>query len=196
MFTSALVGSALVALAAGIVLNRLTLIVAMFVLGMAVSVGRRALDATIQRQAPHARSGQVYAGLETRLELAWVSAACLAVALRVATWIGMLALAAFLALVTIAHLRRRGGLLTVRPIGALPLPHRLLLRAETLAAHHYDDEAIIVALSALHESRGDAADPPLSTEQRRALADPETPVDHTQALEVIEQVRRQLDDVC
>jgi hypothetical protein len=98
MFTVALIGSALAALAAGVALSRLTLIVAIFVLGMAVSVGRRALDATIQRQAPHDRSGQVYAGIETRLKIAWVSAACLAVALRVATWIGMLALAAFLAL--------------------------------------------------------------------------------------------------
>jgi Major Facilitator Superfamily len=193
MFTSALVGSALVALAAGIVLTRLTLIVAIFVLGMAVSVGRRALDATIQQQAPNARSGQVYAGLETRLELAWVSAACLAVALRVATWIGMLALAMFLALVAVNHLRRRGGLLTVRPIGSLPLPERLLLRAETLAAHHFFDEAIVVALSALEEGRGDAADPPLTRDERLALADPTTPLLRERALDVLDQVRRQLD---
>ena len=193
MFTAALLGSALVAFAAGVALSRPTLIVAIFGLGMAVSVGRRALDATIQRQAPHARRGQVYAGIETRLEIAWVSAACLAVALRVATWIGMLALAAFLALVTIVHLRRRGGLLTVRPLAALPLPDRLLLRAETLAAHHFYDEAIVVALSALEECRGDAADPPLSSDERLALVDPGTPVAHDQAVDVIERVRRQLD---
>jgi MFS family permease len=194
MFTSALVGSALAALVAGIVLNRLTLIAAIFVLGVAVSVGRRALDATIQQQAPHARSGQVYAGLETRLELAWVSAACLAVALRVATWIGMLALATFLALVAINHLRRRGGLLTVRPIGALALPERLLLRAETLAAHHFYDEAIVVGLSALAAGRGEAADPPLTDDERLALADPDAPLLHARALEVLAQVRRQLHD--
>jgi len=163
------------------------------VLGMSVSIGRRALDATIQRQAPHARSGQVYAGLETRLELAWVGAACLAVALRVATWIGMLALAIFLALVAIVHLRRRGGLLSVRPVGSMPLADRLLLRAETLADHHYYDEAIIVALSALDEGRGDDAVPPLDRDERLALADPASPVDDERARRVIADVRRQLD---
>jgi hypothetical protein len=192
MFTAALVSAAVVALAAGLVLSRVTIIVAIFVLGMAVSVGRRALDATIQRQAPNARRGQVYAGIEARLELAWVSAACLAVALRVATWVGMLALATFLALAAILHLRRRRGLLTVRPLGALPLPDRLLLRADTLAAHHFYDEAIIVALTALEEGRGDTADPPLTRDERLALADPATPVAQERAVAVIEQVRRQL----
>jgi MFS family permease len=196
MFTTALLGAALVALAAGVALSRPTLIGAIFVLGTAASVGRRALDATIQRQAPHARTGQVYAGIETRLEIAWVSAACLAVALRVATWIGMLALAAFLGFVAIVHLRRRGGLLTVRPLAAVSLPDRLLLRAETLAAHHFYDEAIIVALSALEEGRGDDADPPLTRDERLALADPATPVVHARALDVIERVRRQLNSGC
>lgn len=194
MFTAALAGSALVALAAGVALSRPTLILAIFVLGMAVSVGRRALDATIQRQAPHARRGQVYAGIETRLEIAWVGAACLAVALRVATWIGMLALAAFLAVVAIVHLRRRGGLLIVRPLVAVPLPERLLLRAETLADHHFYDEAIVVALSALEEGRGDAADPPLTRDERLALADPTNPVSAARAVDVIERVRSQLDE--
>jgi MFS family permease len=193
MFTTALVGSALVALAAGIVFNRATLISAIFVLGTSVSIGRRALDATIQRQAPHARSGQVYAGIETRLELAWVGAACLAVALRVASWIGMLALATFLALVAIVHLRRRRGLLAVRPLGATSLPERLLLRAETLAAHRYYDEAIVVALSALDEACGDTAEPPLTRAEVRALADPSTEVAPEDAIDVIERVRRQLD---
>ncbi len=196
MFTAALVGSAIVALTAGIVLSRVTLVVAIFVLGMAVSIGRRALDATIQGQAPHAQRVQVYAGIETRLEIAWVGAACLAVALRVATWMGMLALATFLALVAIVHLRRRRGLLTVRPLGSLPLPDRLLLRAETLAAHHFYDEAIVVALSALEEGRGDDADPPLTRDERLALADPATPVGHDRAVAVIELVRGQLDSGC
>jgi hypothetical protein len=123
----------------------------------------------------------VYAGLETRLELAWVSAACLAVAVRVATWIGMLALAMFLALVAIVHLRRRGGLLSVRPVGSMPLAERLLLRAETLAAHNYHDEAIVVALSALEEGRGEAADPAIEVTPERAA-------------EIIERVRNELDE--
>ncbi len=193
MFTAALVGSAIVVLAAGVALNRVTLIAAIFVLGMAVSIGRRALDATIQLQAPNARRGQVYAGIETRLELAWVGAACLAVALRVATWVGMLALAAFLAVVAIVHLRRRGGMLTVRPLGAVPLADRLLLRAETLASHHYYDEAIAVALLALEEGRGLDDESPLTREERLELGDPSVPIGRDQAFEVIEHVRHRLD---
>ena len=37
----------------------------MLILGLAASVGRRALDSTIQQFAPHARRGRVYASLET-----------------------------------------------------------------------------------------------------------------------------------
>ncbi|MEO6570142.1 MAG: hypothetical protein ABIO83_01200, partial [Ilumatobacteraceae bacterium] len=192
MFTAALVGSAIAALIAGVALSRSTLIGAIFVLGMAVSVGRRALDATIQRQAPHARRGQVYAGIETRLELAWTAAACCAVALRVATWIGMLALAAFLAVVAVVHLRRRGGLLTTRPVGALPLPDRLLLRAETLAAHHYYDEAILVAISALEQGCGATAEAPLSPDELRSITDPSNPLAKERVEDVIEHVRRRL----
>lgn len=190
MFTAALVGSATAVLVAGVALSRPTLIGAMLVLGMAVSIGRRALDATIQRQAPHARRGQVYAGLETRLELAWVGAAALAVSLRVATWIGMIGLAAFLAFVAILHLRRRGGLLTVRPLGTLPLADRLLLRADTLAAHHFYDEAIVVARSALEAARPGSVATPCDDAQQW---DPSAPATRERALDLIERVRAQLD---
>jgi len=149
MFTAALISAAGATALCGLAFNRATLVVTIFVLGLAVSVGRRALDATIQTHAPHARRGQVYAGLETRLELAWVTAAVLAVALRVASWIGVLALAGFLTMVAIIHLRRRSGLVILRPVVAIPLPERLLLRAETLADHGYYDEAIIVARAAI-----------------------------------------------
>lgn len=192
MFTAALVSAAAMALVAGFALARWTLIGAIAVLGLSVSVGRRALDATIQRQAPHARRGQVYAGLETRLELAWVSAACLAVALRTATWIGMLALAGFLALVAIVHLRRHAGVAVLRPLPATPMPDRLLLRAETLADHHFHDEAIVVALVALEEGGGDP-DEVMSRADRLALADETTQVGPERADEVIDEVRRRLD---
>ena len=192
MFTAALVSSASVALVAGFALNRWTLIAAISVLGLAVSVGRRALDATIQRQAPHARRGQVYAGLETRLELAWVGAACLAVALRTATWIGMLALAAFLAIVALVHVRRHAGVAVLRPMPATPMAERLLLRAETLAEHHFYDEAIVVALVALEEGGAGDPDELMSREERLALADEATHVDQTRAVEIIDRVRDRL----
>ncbi len=149
MFTVMLVSAAGVTAVCGLAFSRVTLVITIFVLGLATSVGRRALDATIQTHAPHARRGQVYAGLETRLELAWVAAAVLAVATRIASWIGVLGLAAFLAVVAIIHLRRRSGLDILRPVIASPLPERLLLRAETLADHGYYDEAIIVARAAV-----------------------------------------------
>lgn len=145
MLTGALVFSALAMTACGLAYRNATLVAAVFALGLSASVGRRALDATIQRQAPRARRGQVYAGLETRLELAWVAAACLAVALRVDTWIGILALAGFLVLVALVHLRRHAGLAVLRPVAAVPLSERLLIRAETLADHGFHDEALIVA---------------------------------------------------
>lgn len=145
MLTAALVVSAFAMTMSALAYRQVMLIGAIFLLGLSASVGRRALDATIQRKAPHARRGQVYAGLETRLELAWVAAACLAVALRVATWIGVLALAAFLVVMALVHLRRHTGLAVLRPVRTVPLRERLLLRAETLAHHGFHDEAVLVA---------------------------------------------------
>lgn len=145
MFTVALVASSTAMTICGLAYRRETLIGAVLVLGLSASIGRRALDATIQQQAPHARRGQVYASLETRLELAWVAAACLAVALRVDTWIGILSLAAFLVIVAIIHVRRHAGLSVFRPVAAVPLVDRLLIRAETLASHGYLDEAVMIA---------------------------------------------------
>lgn len=191
MFTLALVGSTTMATVCGIAFSGPTLIATVFVLGLAVSVGRRALDATIQRDAPRARRGQVYASIETWLELAWVGAACLAVALRVETWIGVLFLAGFLAIVAVIHLRRRRGLDILRPIVAAPLPERLLLRAETLADHHYYDEAIAVALTAFEEAVPEAT-PPMSATERRQLAYAEVSVQRDTARRLIGEVRTAL----
>lgn len=190
MFTAALVSAAAAMLVAGVAFGRVTLIAAVYVLGLAVSVGRRALDATIQRQAPHARRGQVYAGIETWLELAWVAAACLAVAVRVAPWIGVLALASFLALVTFAHLRSRVGLRLLRPVAAAPLPERLLMRAETLADHNFNDEAVVVALAALRECDIEESEVGISVAERRALLDQLEATSPERAGEIIARVRR------
>jgi hypothetical protein len=169
MFTMALVAPAIATAVAGFVFTRISLLVAVFILGLAASVGRRALDATIQQQAPHARRGQVYAGLETRLELAWVAGACLAVAIRVATWVGVMALAAFLAVVAIAHVRRSHVVRVLRPLAVASLADRLLVRAETLMDLGYFDEAVVVARAAGATAARDgpvqAADPVFAREQ-------------------------------
>jgi hypothetical protein len=184
MLTAALLGPALAIAVCGLAFNLATLIAAVFVLGLGVSVGRRALDATMQRLAPHARRGQVYASLETRLELVWVLAACLAVALRTDTWIGVIVLALFLLVVALAHLRRVGaeprlGPAKLRPLGGLPLADRLLMRAETLADRGYHDEAMVLARAATEAARwpstGDADDHEeqsrLAIERARQLID-------------------------
>ena len=149
MLTAALVVPAATTAICGLVFGRVTLVAAVFVLGLSVSVGRRALDATIQRLAPHARRGQVYAMLETRLELVWVLAACLAVAVRTDTWIGVIGLAGFLA---VGRGRRISAACRVRPHAGAPsaaaLADRLLMRAETLAAGGYYDEAVVLARAA------------------------------------------------
>jgi hypothetical protein len=149
MFTVSLLGSALAMVACGVAYSSATLIGAIFVLGLGASVGRRALDATIQQHAPHARRGREYASLETRLELAWVAAACLAVASRLNAWVGVLGLAGFLVVAAADHIRRHRLVDILEPPPSVPLPARLLTRAETLAGLDHHDEAIVVALSAI-----------------------------------------------
>ncbi len=153
MLTAALVAPAVAIAICGLVFNRITLVAAIYVLGLAVSVGRRALDATMQRLAPHARRGQVYAMLETRLELVWVLAACLAVAIRTQTWLGVIGLAVFLAATAAAHLRRIRTGPMLRPVGRVELADRLIMRAETLASRGYFDEAVVLARAATEAAR-------------------------------------------
>lgn len=148
MFTIALIGAAAAMLGCGFLYNRTTLIMASFVLGLTTSIGRRALDATVQRHTPRVTRGQLYARLETRLELAWVAAACLAVVSRASTWVGVLGLAAFLLVAAAVHIRRRRIIDLVDASSTTSLPDRLLFRSQTLTDLGYHDEAIAVALSA------------------------------------------------
>lgn len=148
MFTVALLAAATGALIGGFFFGRITLIAAITLLGGCVSVGRRAMDATIQQQAPDARTAGAYARIETRLEVAWVVAAVVAVAIRVASWVGVLLLAAFLAAAAIAHIVRTSRQRVVAA-SAVPLQFRLLRRAEILASHGFHDEALVIASAAL-----------------------------------------------
>lgn len=145
MITVALIAPAVMTTIAGVALDLVTLLAAVTVLGVSGSIARRALDALFQRQAPHARRGSVYAWLETRFELAWVTAACLAVALRVATWVGVIALAGFLVVVAVVHVRQHYRVSLLEPRVVVPLRERLLDRAESLCQQRAYDEAIAVA---------------------------------------------------
>jgi len=156
-----MLGSAGAMVAAGVGYTRATLVGAVLILGLAASVGRRALDSTIQQFAPHASRGRVYASLETRLELAWVAAACVAVASRLSTLVGVLALAGFLVVMAAEHVRRHRLVELLQPPEAAPLAERLITRAETLAGLDHHDEAIVVALSAVEVADVSAHDPEL-----------------------------------
>jgi hypothetical protein len=136
------------------------------VLGLAASVGRRALDSTIQQFAPHGRRGRVYASLETRLELAWVAAACVAVAARLSALVGLLALAGFLVVMAAEHIRRHRLVQLLEPPAETPLAERLITRAETLAGLDHHDEAIVVALSAVEIADVGSDDPELERMRR------------------------------
>jgi hypothetical protein len=159
MFTWSLLAAAAAMVACGLGYTSATLIGAVLILGLAASVGRRALDSTIQQHAPHARRGRVYASLETRLELAWVGAGCVAVASRLDTWVGVLALAGFLVVMAAEHIRRHRLIDLLEPAPTVPLAERLLTRAETLAGLDHHDEAIVVALSAVAVVDGPSDDP-------------------------------------
>jgi MFS family permease len=119
------------------------------VLGFTGSVGRRAFDGVVQTEAPHARRGKAYAGLETRLELAWVAGALSAVIARAADWLGLVALA--VALGGLAF-DRVSSVLEARKIeakvGVETLPLRLLETAEAVAARGDRQQAVLVALAA------------------------------------------------
>jgi MFS family permease len=184
MFTWSMLGSAGAMVAAGLVYTRATLIGAVLILGLAASVGRRALDSTIQQFAPRARRGRVYASLETRLELAWVAAGCVAVASRLRTLVGVLALAGFLVVMAAEHVRRHRLVELLEPPTAVPLAERLITRAETLAGLDHHDEAIIVALSAVEVAEVPAHDPEL--QRMRELV--HGPATHDQLREAAERV--------
>jgi hypothetical protein len=172
MLTAALLTPAAAMALCGLLFGRMTLIAAVFVLGLSASVARRALDATMQRFAPHARRGQVYASLETRLELVWVLAACLAVAARPQTWVGVSLLATFLLLAAFVHLRRNRLGAELGAVGLVSLADRLIMRAEVLAERGYPDEAIVLARAAAEAAHGpiDVTDDDHAAAARTAIA--------------------------
>ncbi len=194
MFTLALTGASVGMVVCGVSFNRFTLVGAVFVLGLAVSIGRRALDSTIQSHASHARRGRIYAGLETRLELAWVAAACAAVGSRLATWVGILALSAFLIFATMAHVRRHRLLDLVEPSMSLPLTERLVIRAETLAGLEHYDEAVVVALSAIDLVCVNGADEVDIDAFREIVAADVVTIDDDDARRAIALARRMLEN--
>jgi MFS family permease len=147
--TAALAGPAVMALVTGLRFHRVTAVAFAFVLGLGASVARRAFDCVVQTEAPHARRGQAYAGLETRLELGWVAGALAAVVVSVAGWLGALVLAAWLGGLAIGRvIQRRGAARIESAATPATLPLRMLETAEALAARGDRQQAVLLAVAA------------------------------------------------
>lgn len=176
----------------GLVFTPALLVMTMFCIGLSTSVGRRALDALIQFLTPRGRHARLYARVETRLELAWVAAAALAVSLAVASWVAILALAGFLAAVTAAHVLRhqlwRHQLLVVASPAALTAQERLLLRARALAEEGYHEEAVLVALGAHDPLSGPA---PITDLERHEILTGSRVLGAEEATAVIDEISMQ-----
>jgi hypothetical protein len=152
-------------------------------LGVALSVGRRAFDGVIQTEAPHARRGRAYAGLETRLEVGWVIGAFIAVIARSPDWLGLLVLAVAVGALSIDRLASHYGAGRVAAeTGAATLPLRLLETAEAVAARGDRQQAVLVALAAADAAAmvGSVPAEQLAVLQRRGR---QAATDHNPSLE-------------
>lgn len=153
MLTIALALPGIAGVVAALRFHRISVLALAAALGLAGSLARRAFDEVIQTEAPHARRGQAYAGLETRIELGWVAGALLAVISRAPDWVGAAVLALWLMTVAgeriaavVAAARRESG------VSLETLPQRLVATAESLAAVGDHQQAAVLAMAA-----GDAA---------------------------------------
>jgi len=150
VLTAAIILPAVLAAITALRVHGSTVIALAFGLGLAGSVGRRAFDGVIQTEAPHARRGKAYAGLETRLELGWVAGSLVAVLARFPNWLGLAILSIFLAI--LAGNRIVAGIRAARlgaSVGMPTLPLRLLETAEAIAARGDRQQAVVVALAAV-----------------------------------------------
>lgn len=149
MLTIALALPGSLALVTALRFHRVSVVALALTLGLAGSLARRAFDEVIQTEAPHARRGQAYAGLETRIEVWWVAGALLAVISRAPDWVGVAMLALWL--LTVAGERIAGLVATLRREAEADLetlPLRLVATAETLVAVGDHQQAAVLALAA------------------------------------------------
>lgn len=154
IMTAALALLAAAALVASLRFVEFTALFLALALGLAGSIGRRAFDEVIQTEAPHARRGRAYAGLETRLELAWVIGSLVAVIARSPDWLGLLGLAVGVGLVIADRVASEREASRIQAHGTTAtLPLRLLETAEAMAARGDRQQAVLVALAAADAAR-------------------------------------------
>lgn len=164
----------------------LGLVVVAFGLGMAANVGRQAFDSIVQRDAPDAERGRAFAGLEARLQLAWVVGALLPVLGRPGVTAGLLLMALALLAGAVAYgttartAARRGwgawaGASVPLDLGdeaeAGPLPRQLMRTARWLQARGAGRQAVVVAAAAEEAVRPEGGPASVAGEaRRRAMA--------------------------
>jgi MFS family permease len=169
VLTASLVLPAVLALFAALRFHSSTAVALAAALGLAGSLGRRAFDGVIQTEAPHARRGQAYAGLETRLEVAWVIGSLAAVLSRLPNWLGLAILSVGLGALSINRIV--AGVAAART-GTEPstLPVRLMETANAVAARGDRQQAVLVALAAAEAAAmvGTVAPERLAELQRRS----------------------------
>ena len=147
--TAALATPAAVAIITALRFHRVTAVVLAFAIGLGGSVARRTFDSVVQAEAPHARRGKAFAGLEARLELGWAAGALLAVGVSAPGWAGAAALAVALGGISMARMiqHRRANLIESTATEST-LALRLLETAEALAARGDRQQAVVVAMAA------------------------------------------------
>jgi len=87
--------------------DRLGLALLAMAAGFADGMGQLAFDAIVQRDGSEGARGRSFARFEATFQLAWVGAALIPVALRIANWLACLMLAAATAAVAVAYLVAR-----------------------------------------------------------------------------------------
>jgi hypothetical protein len=102
-----------------------------FVVGMASSTGKLAFDSIVQRDAPDANRGRMFARFETRFQLLWVIGAFVPVVVPLPERIGFLVVAIAAGFALFSYLGGSRGLEGKRPPSAPP-PEPVVPEAETV----------------------------------------------------------------
>lgn len=150
MLTAAVLLPAGLAALAALRFHGVTAIALSLSVGLAGSVGRRAFDSVVQTEAPHATRGRAYAGLETRVEVAWVIGSIAAVLARFPSWIGLAVLSVALGAFGVSRILAELAAARVSgEVETTTLPFRLLETAEAVASRGDRQQAVLVAVAAV-----------------------------------------------
>jgi MFS family permease len=115
LMAGALAAAAAVAALGVLGINRRTLVVVAVVFGLSATIGRQAFDSLLQRTAPDALRGRVFARYEMRFQLTWVLGGVLATAITLPVEIGMAVLTVLFVPVVAIYARGAGEAVRFAP---------------------------------------------------------------------------------